>query len=197
MARRYRNYRRRRSDPLTEALGLLVLIGVVAIWQWQQHTPGAVVYIWIIIIVLAATAVAFTIWQFLKKQRRLRALDISGVDTMDPLDFERYVALLLQNQGFSNVELTEKYDYGVDIIAHKDGVIWGVQVKRYNNMIKAEAVRQVVTALVRYRCNRAMVITNYSVFSKHARDLAADNNCVLVGRDELSRWIVQFQTSRR
>ena len=91
--------------------------------------------------------------------------------------------------------LIEKYDYGVDIIAEKDGIRWGVQVKRYSNMVKAEAVRQVVTALIRYKCDRAVVVTN-STFSRPARELATDNKCVLVDRNVLSEWIVEFQDSK-
>ena len=116
---------------------------------------------------------------------------------MDPLEFEVYVAKLLQHQGFRNVRLTEKFDYGVDIIAEKDGTRWGVQVKRYANMVKADAVRQVFTGLVRYKCDRSMVVTNSHSFSRPARELAADNNCVLVGRDELAKWIVDFQGDER
>ena len=135
---------------------------------------------------------AVAIWKYRSEQRKLRALDIAAVDDMDPLDFERYIARLLKSRGFRDIRLTERYDYGVDIIAHKDDVSWGVQVKRYHGLVKAEAVRQVFTALVRYKCDRAMVVTN-SVFSRPAKELAADNNCVLVNRDELAKWIVAFQ----
>ena len=51
---------------------------------------------------------------------------LSSVDTMDGLDFEKYVANILRVQGYSNITLTEQYDYGVDIIATKDGIRWGI-----------------------------------------------------------------------
>ena len=97
----------------------------------------------------------------------------SGVHGM--MRFEKYVAELMKDQGFTKVMLTERYDYGIDIIALKDGVRWGVQVKRYSRMVKAEAVRQVVTALNKYNCQRAMVVTN-STFSRPAKILAETNN---------------------
>jgi restriction system protein len=109
---------------------------------------------------------------------------------MDGLAFEKYVAELLRSQGYSKVTLTERYDLGVDIVALKDGIRWGVQVKRYSNMVKVEAVRQVVTAL--YNCQRSMVVTN-STFSRPARILADSNDCVLVGKDELAEWVIAFQ----
>lgn len=110
------------------------------------------------------------------------------IDSMDGLAFERYVADLLYANGFHRVSLTERYDFGVDIIAEKDGVRWGVQVKRHAGLVKASAVRQVVTGLRMYGCHRAMVITN-STFSATAQRLAKGNDCVLVDRTGLDRLI--------
>ena len=109
-----------------------------------------------------------------------------AVDDMSGLEFERYVAELLRAGGFHGVNLTEQYDYGVDIIANKDGVRWGIQVKRRPGLVKANAVRQVVTGLKVYDCDRSMVITN-SVYSTVARHLAVANNCILVDRAGLKR----------
>jgi len=109
---------------------------------------------------------------------------LKDVDSMDGIAFEYYIAEVLKNRGYSNVSLTERYDYGVDIIAEKDGIRWGVQVKRYSGLVKAEAVRQVVTGLRLYGCDRAMVITN-STFSNVAKTLAAGNECVLIDRSGL------------
>ncbi len=104
---------------------------------------------------------------------------------MNSFEFEQYVAMLMRNNGYRNVSLTEKYDMGVDIIAEKDGVRWGVQVKRYSGLVKASAVRQVVTGLKLYGCDRAMVITN-STYSTTARMLAAGNDCELIDRRSLA-----------
>ena len=123
---------------------------------------------------------------YLFVRRIITNLRLSGVDTMDGLVFEKYVAKLLKQQGYSNISLTEQYDYGVDIIATRNGIRWGIQVKRYSGLVKADAVRQVVTGLRVYGCDRAMVITN-SVFSRVAVQLADSNECVLVGRKELAK----------
>src|SRR5664279_3625092 len=60
-------------------------------------------------------------WQNIRHRRSVRHQDI---DTMDGLDFEQYVTGLLRANGYSNVSLTERYDFGVDIIAEKDGIRW-------------------------------------------------------------------------
>jgi len=105
---------------------------------------------------------------------------------MNGLEFEEYVAELLECNGFYNVSLTEQYDYGVDIIAEKDGIRWGIQAKRYSGIVGADAVRQVVTGIRLYSCDRAMVVTN-STYGDFAKKLAAGNDCVLIDRDGLRR----------
>lgn len=124
--------------------------------------------------------------RFLLKLRQLpfKQKQIRDVDSMTGLEFEQYVAALLKTHGYGSVHLTEQYDLGVDIVAVKDGITWGVQVKRYSGLVGADAVRQVVTALRMYNCDRAMVITN-SYFSNAARSLAESNDCVLVDRGGL------------
>ena len=100
---------------------------------------------------------------------------------MTGLEFEKYVDSILRTKGYINVRLTEKYDLGIDIIAIKDGITWGIQVKRYSGLVKANAVRQVVTALKHYNCDRAMVITN-STFSNTAIKLSRSNKSILIDR---------------
>ena len=126
-------------------------------------------------------------WKLLHSRRSGR---LRNVDSMDGLDFEKYVAKLLVAVGFHNVSLTEQYDFGVDIVAEKDGLRWGIQTKRYSGLVKANAVRQVVTGLKLYNCDRAMVITNSS-YSAVARRLAHANDCVLVDRAGLHRLVRQ------
>lgn len=154
-----------------------MIILTVAYWEYAQ-------YVIAFIITLYAIRLFASMYRFVR--RIITNLRLSNVDTMDGLDFEIYVANLLKQQGYSNVSLTEQYDYGVDIIATRDGLCWGIQVKRYSGLVKAEAVRQVVTGLRVYGCDRAMVITN-SFFSRVAVQLADSNDCVLVDRSGLAR----------
>ena len=124
-------------------------------------------------------------WLIQKIHRLNQNLRLQDVDSMDGISFEHYIVQLLAERGYSNVSLTEQYDYGVDIIAEKDGVRWGIQTKRYSGLVKAEAVRQVVTGLRLYGCDRAMVVTN-STYSNVAKRLAEGNDCVLIDRDGLA-----------
>ena len=126
---------------------------------------------------------SFFIVNIVLKLRRYIKYRLSHVDTMTGLEFEKYVAKYLQKQGYKT-DLTEKYDLGIDIVAVRDGIRYGVQVKRYQEVVGANAVRQAVTGLNLYDCDRAMVITN-SYFSKTAIRLANSNDCILLDRDFL------------
>lgn len=114
---------------------------------------------------------------------------MKSVDVMTGLEFEKFIARVLRENGYTRVKLTNTYDYGVDILARKDGVKWGIQVKRNRGQAKASAVRQVVTGLKVYGCDRAMVITN-SYFGRYAVVLAKANDCVLIDRTSLHKLIV-------
>ncbi|MBP6038315.1 MAG: restriction endonuclease [Candidatus Saccharimonas sp.] len=154
----------------------LMIVLTVAYWEYAQYVLALIIIFYIVRLIAR-------IYKFAR--RIITNLRLSDVDTMDGLAFEKYVAKLLKQQGYSNISLTEQYDYGVDIIANRDGICWGIQVKRYSGLVKADAVRQVVTGLRVYGCDRAMVITN-SVFSRVAVQLADSNDCVLVDRSGLA-----------
>lgn len=158
---------------------IVVLIGAAAWTHRAQLTQIA----YIALGVVGCLLLLSLCWKLISHRR---STTLKGVDAMDGLDFERYVVNLLRVNGFRNVSLTEKYDLGVDIIAEKDGIRWGVQAKRYSGLVKASAVRQAVTGLRLYGCDQAIVITN-STYTEVARRLANANDCVLVDRTGLRR----------
>ena len=155
-----------------------ILVGAAA-WQHKAQLVR------IAYVALALTVIALLL-SFLIRRLPPRRNSPIDIDFMTGLEFEHYIAGLLRENGFRKVKLTERYDFGVDIIAEKDEVRWGIQVKRHEGMVKANAVRQVVTALRLYGCDREMVITS-STYSKVAQRLALANDCVLVDRKGLLR----------
>ena len=51
----------------------------------------------------------------------------SSMDEMEGLEFEYFCAQLLRQNGFCEVEVTKgSGDYGIDILAEKDGVSYGM-----------------------------------------------------------------------
>lgn len=90
------------------------------------------------------------------------------INEMEGHDFEYYCADILQKKGFSHIEVTPgSGDYGIDIIAYKDGLKYGIQCKRYSSTVGWHAVEEAMTGSKYYGCDIAVVMTN-SVFSKQA-----------------------------
>lgn len=189
--RKKRHYKKQNID----SNGVLVIIILVALMYTYtkikdfavQH-PHTVTVILTLALIVGILLVLLFLGALLRRRNMYRAYNITYVDSMDGLEFEQYLASLLGKLGYTNIRLTEKYDLGIDIVAKKNGVTWGIQAKRYNGQVKAEAVRQAHTALKRYGCNKAMVITN-SAYTRPAQMLAADNNVVLIDRSLLTKWI--------
>jgi len=162
---------------------VLILLVAGAYFSNQQKN-GDILRLSIGLILAITLIYAIKLLLNIRRKRRLSQSKISDIDVMSGLEFEKYIKLLLERKGFSSVKLTEHFDLGVDIIATKEGVTWGIQVKRYSGTVKANAVRQAVTALNHYKCSRAMVITN-NYFTKQAKQLASSNKCVLIDRAKL------------
>ena len=120
----------------------------------------------------------------------LMKMELAKIDTMDGVDFEAYVADLLRSKGYITTVTKASGDQGVDIVAEKAGTRFAVQVKRQSQKVSRRAVADAVAGKVLYECSRAMVITN-NYFQGGAEQLAYANNCELVDRDRLTRWIQQ------
>lgn len=90
------------------------------------------------------------------RNRRVRA-----VDDMEGHDFEYFCARLLEERGFLEVEVTRgSGDYGVDILAEKDGITYAIQCKRYTVPVGVEAVQQVYAGRDYYGRMVGVVMTN-------------------------------------
>ena len=80
----------------------------------------------IIAIVVILVLVVGAFWLLLGKKRR-RA---DAFEDMEGHEFEYFCADLLEQNGFIDVEVTRgSGDYGIDILAEKEGVTYAVQCK--------------------------------------------------------------------
>ena len=77
------------------------------------------------------------------------------------LEFEQYCAELLRNRGFIDVKLTKASgDFGVDILAEKDGVTYAIQCKRYADPVGVKAVQEAFAGREYYDRMVGAVLTN-------------------------------------
>lgn len=92
---------------------------------------------------------------------------------MDGWEFEEYCASILRKNGFSHVEVTRgSGDFGIDVIAEKAGVRYGIQCKKYSGTVGWHAVEEAKAGAEYWECQRAVVLTN-SNFSRQALEGAA------------------------
>lgn len=111
------------------------------------------------------------------------------IDEMDGYTFESFCAKLLRSNGYSDVSVTSgSRDQGIDIIAYKDKIKYGIQCKCYSTDVGNSAVQEANAVRMFYNCNVGVVLTN-RFFTISATDLAESIGIVLWDRDFLKTMI--------
>ena len=106
-------------------------------------------------ILILALAAIFTVRFFRNRSRG------SEMDDMEGHEFEYFCADLLKDNGFAEVEVTRgSGDYGVDILAEKDGITYAVQCKCHTDPIDIRAVQEVYAGRDYYDRMVGVVMTN-------------------------------------
>ena len=130
-----------------------------------------------IVIVGIAVLVFLAVWIWYMKRGNNNEEEI--FDDMEGQEFEDYCAELLIAKGFENVETTPaSHDYGIDIIADKDGISYAIQCKCYSDPIGIRAVQEAYAGKDFYKSMVGVVMTNQD-FTKNAREFAEKLNIVL------------------
>lgn len=114
--------------------------------------------------------------------------DTAEIDRLSGPLFELWVAEGLRRQGWL-VEITQNSgDYGVDLVATKNGKRTAVQVKRYTKPCTISAVQEVVAGAIHWKCLDKMVVTSAPSFTPSAQKLAAATGTRLISGREIKRW---------
>lgn len=116
-------------------------------------------FLFIPIGILLLTLFIAGIFHVIRRIRRNRRDD--EIDDMDGHEFEYFCAELLEKRGFTDVEVTRgSGDFGVDILAEKDGVTYAVQCKRYQGSVGVDAILQTYAGRDYYDRMVGAVMTN-------------------------------------
>lgn len=93
-------------------------------------------------------------------------------DNMNGEQYEIYCAVRLASIGWGKIELTKASgDFGVDVLAYKDGAKYCVQCKCYSSPVGIQAVQEAYSGKGYYDCDKALVVTN-NKFTSAAHELA-------------------------
>ena len=107
------------------------------------------------------------------------------IDDLDGYEFESFCCKVLAASNFSNIKQTKlSGDDGIDIIAEKDGIIYGFQCKCYSSPVGIKAVQEAFTGAKMYNCDIAIVITN-NIFTPQAIHAAEQTRVRLWDRSKL------------
>lgn len=135
----------------------------------------------LVLLVLAAI-----LWLFCMLRRRKRT---DSIDEMEGHDFEYFCAELLKKRGFEEVEVTKgSGDYGIDILAEKDGVTYAIQCKCYAAPVGVKAVQEAYAGRDYYDRMVGAVLTN-QYFTSPAVEAAKKLKILLWDRGYLDSMI--------
>ena len=104
-------------------------------------------------------------------------------------EFEEFIAKLFIKMGYSAYTTKTSGDQGIDVIAEKNGIKYGIQAKCYSNSVGNSAVQEAVAGKSFYGCDKIIVITNNS-YTKSAIELATANGVILWDRNILKEKLV-------
>ena len=108
---------------------------------------------------------------------------------LDGPEFEAYVALILQDNGFRNVEITKgSGDQGADILADRNGKSYAIQCKNYEGAVGNFAVQEAYAGAQFYGCDEAAVICP-GEFTRGAKELARATGVLLWDGRKLSHMM--------
>ena len=128
--------------------------------------------------IVIITAAGIVLCRRFRKNARAHALD-----SMEGQEFEYYCANLLAVNGFIEVEVTKgSGDYGIDILAEKDGVTYAIQCKRYTGLVGVKAVQEAYAGRDYYDRMVGAVMTN-QYFTKPAAEAARKLKILMWDRD--------------
>ena len=138
-------------------------------------------------VVLAVVFAVIRIWA----RRRRKPLPM---DEMEGGEFEQYCAQLLKEHGFDEVEVTRgSGDYGVDVLAQREGITYAVQCKRYDGPVGVHAVQEVYAGKAFYDRMVGVVMTN-QYFTAPAVEMAVKLQVLLWDRDYIDELAAEEHT---
>lgn len=123
--------------------------------------------------------------------------NMNNFDSMSGIEFELFCKNILQVNGFQNLRTTKgSGDQGIDLLAEKDDIQYGIQCKCYSSYIGNKAVQEAFAGKAFYNCHVVAVLTN-QYFTKSAIELAQSNKVLLWDRKKLIALISTAQNKQK
>ncbi len=195
MYRKYRKHKHNANSGTTLLVLIVFMITalITSLYFSQGYSVDSLIPMAVILsIFVIASGCGILLYIYQQQQRALKAIEVSDIDNMTGIEFERYLGNLLKSQGYKIAFTRVSGDFGTDIVAKLNHDTYSVQAKRYTHSVDRSAISDAVAAMKVYGCNKSMVITS-NYFTAMAKQFGRMNQCVLIDRNELAKWIVTFQ----
>jgi hypothetical protein len=134
------------------------------------------------------------LWRYRRNRRtnRFYTLTYDQLITMEPVDFERYVAGLFEEKGYRVVHRGGSGDHGVDLeLTSQSGKQAIVQCKRYQGTVGEDVVRDLFGTLMHERVARAFLVTTGEI-SESAKNWADGKPLTLIDGHTLLNVAAHF-----
>lgn len=105
-------------------------------------------------------------------------------ESLDPIEYERFCAKQLEEDGWCTRMTLASGDQGTDIVATKNGLSVAIQCKKYSNPVGNAAVQEIIAGKAFEGTQYAAVVTN-STYTPHAIQLAQKTNVFLLHHSDL------------
>lgn len=122
-------------------------------------------------------------------------MSIEYIDSLpNGFEFEKCFTTILEGLEYTDIEITSgSGDFGIDVLAKKEDVLYGFQCKLYSHPVGNEAVQQASAGKMHYNCNVAIVVTN-NYFTSQAQQQARELQVVLWDRKNLEKKIKDIKS---
>ncbi len=110
--------------------------------------------------------------------------DLQNIDEMTGSEFESAIALLYARKGYKVTKTPSSGDFGVDVVAEKEGYKEVIQTKRYTTNVGVKAIQEVAAGAYHYKADHAVVVTS-AYFTAQAKELAESVGVELIDRKRL------------
>src|SRR6201997_460016 len=183
---------------MDKIFGSFLVVGLALPWYFTQKATGSVPFgfsaglgglVLTVLILLWISGQRDRYRVGLQRRRDFKYAEsgLAAIDEMSGVEFEEFVAAQLRTVGFSVTCTASTGDYGVDLIAKRDGTRMAVQCKRQAKAVGVAAVQQVVAGALQHGCSQTVVVTNQA-FTKADRRLGGNPRSRPVGGAQVQIW---------
>lgn len=127
-----------------------------------------------------------------RERKAYQRSGMAAVDAMTGRQFEVLLEHFFANKGYRVARIGSRGQFGADLLLSDANGRMIVQARRWNGVVRPDAVQRAVAAMARYGATRALVVTP-SDYSRDAVTVANSNGVTLWNRSDLAAELTVFR----